>query len=204
MKLILALLFLFASHAKAEDLSKALHEAQFYFLIDADTKEVFLSKNADARIAPSSMTKIMTAYVVFDQIQRGKISLNSQCLIGRDAWHKSGSSMFLNYGDVVSIDSLVKGLLAVSGNDASIALAESTAGTHFREIRRSYRMCLRTGGNDIVMYTSSCINELMGIRCYLPTTNTNVPTLKRIATDACRNARSQWNGNCTVISLSHA
>jgi D-alanyl-D-alanine carboxypeptidase (penicillin-binding protein 5/6) len=128
MRLILALLFLFASPAKADEISKALHEAQFYFLIDADTKEVLLSKNADARIAPSSMTKIMTAYVVFDQIQKGKISLNSQCLVGKDAWHKSGSSMFLNYGDVVSIDSLVKGLLAVSGNDASIALAESTAG----------------------------------------------------------------------------
>lgn len=128
MKLILALLLFFALPVKAAELTSALREAQFYFLIDADTKEVLLSKNADARIPPSSMTKIMTAYVVFDQIQKGKISLNSQCLIGKDAWRKSGSSMFLNYGDVVSIDALLQGLLAVSGNDASIALAESTAG----------------------------------------------------------------------------
>ena len=128
MRLILALLLFFALPAKAAELTSALREAQFYFLIDADTKEVLLSKNADARIPPSSMTKIMTAYVVFDQIQKGKISLNSQCLIGKDAWRKSGSSMFLNYGDVVSIDALLQGLLAVSGNDASIALAESTAG----------------------------------------------------------------------------
>jgi len=128
MRLILALLLFFALPVKAAELTSALREAQFYFLIDADTKEVLLSKNADARIPPSSMTKIMTAYVVFDQIQKGKISLNSQCLIGKDAWRKSGSSMFLNYGDVVSIDALLQGLLAVSGNDASIALAESTAG----------------------------------------------------------------------------
>ena len=79
-------------------------------------------------MAPSSMTKLMTALVVFDQVKKGKISLNNQCLIGKDAWRKSGSSMFLNYGDVVSIDDLVRGLLAVSANDASIALAESVGG----------------------------------------------------------------------------
>jgi D-alanyl-D-alanine carboxypeptidase (penicillin-binding protein 5/6) len=79
-------------------------------------------------MAPSSMTKLMTALVVFDQVKKGKISLNNQCLIGKDAWRKSGSSMFLNYGDVVSIDDLIKGLLAVSANDASIALAQSVGG----------------------------------------------------------------------------
>jgi D-alanyl-D-alanine carboxypeptidase (penicillin-binding protein 5/6) len=105
-----------------------LNDAQFYFLIDAESKEVLLSKNADIRMAPSSMTKLMTALVVFDQVKKGKISLNNQCLIGKDAWRKSGSSMFLNYGDVVSIDDLIKGLLAVSANDASIALAQSVGG----------------------------------------------------------------------------
>jgi D-alanyl-D-alanine carboxypeptidase (penicillin-binding protein 5/6) len=112
----------------AESLNPFLQEAQFYFLIDADTKEVLLSRNADTRMAPSSMTKLMTAYVVFDQIKKGKVAFDNQCLIGKDAWRKSGSSMFLNYGDIVSIEDLVKGLLVVSGNDAAIALAETTAG----------------------------------------------------------------------------
>ncbi len=125
---LIALLIFLCAPAKAEVMSKTLQESQFYFLIDADTGEVLLSRNPDIRIAPSSMTKLMTAYVVFDQIQRGKISFDSQCLIGKDAWRKSGSSMFLNYGDVVSIDKLLQGLLAVSGNDAAIALAESSAG----------------------------------------------------------------------------
>lgn len=119
---------LFAAEVRAEDIGKNLRDAQFYFLIDADTKEVLLSRNADIPIPPSSMTKLMTAYVVFDQIQKGRISFDNQCLIGKDAWRKSGSSMFLNYGDVVSIEDLVKGLLVVSGNDAAIALAETTAG----------------------------------------------------------------------------
>ncbi len=114
--------------AKAEPINKSIQESQYYFLIDADTKEILLAKNADTRIAPSSMTKLMTAYVVFDQVKKGKISLDSQCMIGKDAWRKSGSSMFLNYGDVVTIDKLLQGLLAVSGNDAAIALAQSSAG----------------------------------------------------------------------------
>jgi len=126
------LLIFFAVQAKAGDsfgnLPAELAGVQFYFLIDADTKEILLSKNPDVRIAPSSMTKIMTAFVVFDQIKKGRITFENQCLIGKDAWRKSGSSMFLNYGDVVSIEDLVRGLLAVSGNDAAVALAESTAG----------------------------------------------------------------------------
>lgn len=117
---------LFLNVANAEE--KNFKDAGYYFLIDADTKQVLLSKNADVKIAPSSMTKMMTAYVVFSQIKQGKIDLDNQCLIGRDAWRKSGSSMFLNYGDVVSIEDLLKGLLVVSGNDAAIALAQTTAG----------------------------------------------------------------------------
>lgn len=104
-----------------------LHNAEYYFLMDADNKEILLSKNADEKIAPSSMTKLMTAYVVFDQIKKGLVRLDNRCMIGKDAWRKSGSSMFLNYGDVVSIEDLLKGLLAVSANDAAIALAETTA-----------------------------------------------------------------------------
>lgn len=114
-------------NTRADDSNSALQNSQYHFLIDANTKEVLLSKNADFRIAPSSMTKLMTAYVVFDQIKKGYLALNKQCLIGKDAWRKSGSSMFLNYGDVVSIEELIKGLLVVSGNDAAVALAEAGA-----------------------------------------------------------------------------
>ena len=89
--------------AKPFVMGQELREAQFYFLTDPDTGEVLLAKNPDTRIPPSSMTKVMTAYVVFDQLQKGSISVNNQCLIGKDAWRKSGSTMFLNYGDIVSM-----------------------------------------------------------------------------------------------------
>lgn len=124
---LLCLFFLFTiAESSAENLGRQLQEAQFYFLIDSDTKEVLLSKNPDVRIPPSSMTKLMTAYVVFDQVKKGHIKFDNKCLIGKDAWRKSGSSMFLNYGDIVSIEELLKGLLAVSGNDAAVALAEAS------------------------------------------------------------------------------
>jgi serine-type D-Ala-D-Ala carboxypeptidase (penicillin-binding protein 5/6) len=106
-----------------------LSKANYLLLMDQDTKEVLLERNADVQITPSSMTKLMTAYVIFDQLEKGTINLNNQCVIGKDAWKKSGSKMFLNYGDVVSIDQLITGLLVVSGNDASIALAEATSGS---------------------------------------------------------------------------
>lgn len=102
---------------------KEIRDHDYLLLIDKDSKEVLLSRNSSARMAPSSMTKLMTAYVVFDQIKKGNVSLNNYCVIGKDAWRKRGSTMFLNYGDIVSISDLVKGLLTVSGNDASVALA---------------------------------------------------------------------------------
>lgn len=131
-RLFLPIFFLLcASNLRAQEdgQDKKISDSSYYFLIDADTKEVLLAKNADARIPPSSMTKIMTAYVVFDQIAKGRLTLDNQCVIGKNAWRKSGSSMFLNYGDVVTVENLLKGLLAVSGNDASIALADVTSGS---------------------------------------------------------------------------
>ncbi len=122
-----ALLFTFAtSNIKAGEDYNLIKNHNFLYLIDYETGEVLLEKNANTRLAPSSMTKIMTAYIAFDQIKQGNISLDNQCIIGKDAWRKRGSTMFLNYGDIVSIDKLLKGLLVASGNDAAIALAQAT------------------------------------------------------------------------------
>ena len=76
---IFCCLFIVNSVLAKEDYLPNLSDAQYYFLIDADSKEVLLSKNADVRMAPSSMTKLMTALVVFDQVKKGKGSLKHQC-----------------------------------------------------------------------------------------------------------------------------
>jgi D-alanyl-D-alanine carboxypeptidase len=112
----------------------ALDNTGSYILFDPDMQQVLAAKNPDARIPPSSMTKIMTAYIIFDQINKGRLKTKDQCLIGKNVLEKSrirpGSTlMFLHYGDIVSVDQLIRGLLIVSGNDAAIALAEATAGS---------------------------------------------------------------------------
>lgn len=106
----------------------ALKEADFYFLIDPDNDDVLLEKNADVKVVPSSMTKLMTAYVIFDQISKGFLRLDQQCIVSKDAYQKQGSTMFLNQGQKVTIDELLTGLLVVSGNDSAVVLAQETAG----------------------------------------------------------------------------
>lgn len=119
----------FLNSASAKSIKKPDMGQQYYYLIDLDTKEVLAQNNAQIPIPPSSMTKVMTAFVAFDLIEKNLLSLDKQCKIGYEAWRKSGSSMFLNHGDVVSMDKLLQGLLAVSGNDAAIAVAKNAAGS---------------------------------------------------------------------------
>lgn len=97
-------------------------------LIDYDTSEVLFEKNADDRAQPSSMTKIMTAYLIFDKLEDNKISLNDEIQISPEAWKQIGSRMFLNVGSKVSVDDLLNGLIIQSGNDAAYALAEGVSG----------------------------------------------------------------------------
>jgi serine-type D-Ala-D-Ala carboxypeptidase (penicillin-binding protein 5/6) len=98
-------------------------------LIDYATGRVLLAKNADEPLEPASMTKIMTAYIVMKALQEGRIKSESLVTISRNAREMEGSDMFLEVGDQVTVDNLIKGLIVVSGNDAAIALAEFLSGT---------------------------------------------------------------------------
>lgn len=98
-------------------------------LMDYETGEILYAKNADEKAFPSSMTKIMTAYLVFEKLDNGKIALTDKIQISNDAWKQIGSRMFLNIGSKVSVDDLLKGLIVQSGNDAAYALAEGTTGS---------------------------------------------------------------------------
>ena len=101
-------------------------------VVDHSSGAVLAEKNADQKISPASMTKIMTAVVVFDQLKNKKIKLTDQFIVSKKAWNatKTGeSTMFLVPGDKVSIEDLLRGLIIVSGVDASIVLAEGVSGT---------------------------------------------------------------------------
>ncbi len=101
--------------------------AKAYLLIDHNSGHVLAEKNADKRIEPASLTKLMTAYVVLFEIERGGISLEDEVKISEKAWRMRGSRMFLRVNSLVQVKELLKGLIVQSGNDASVALAEHIA-----------------------------------------------------------------------------
>ena len=100
-----------------------------YILLEANTNTVIAEFNSDNQIAPASMTKVMSAYVIADQIANGAISLDDQVLISEKAWRTGGSKMFIEAGKKVSVKDLLSGIVIQSGNDATIAMAEYVAGS---------------------------------------------------------------------------
>ena len=103
--------------------------ARGYLLLDFDSGRVLASKSADQTMEPASITKLMTAYVVFRAIRSGQISLDDEVVVSEKAWRTTGSRMFIEVGKKVPVSELLMGMIVQSGNDASVALAEYVAGT---------------------------------------------------------------------------
>lgn len=104
------------------------------YLEDLSTGAVLFQKDADRRMPPASMAKMMTAYVAFDQIRKGELKLDELVTVRPETWQKwhgpaAGSTMFLSPGEQVSVENLLNGIIVLSGNDACVVLAERIAGT---------------------------------------------------------------------------
>jgi D-alanyl-D-alanine carboxypeptidase (penicillin-binding protein 5/6) len=104
-------------------------QATSFLLIDAKTQTVLAEHNADERNPPASLTKIMTGYVVEEEIRRGRLGTDELVQISVNAWRTGGSKMFVREGTSVPVSELLKGVIIQSGNDASVALAEHIAGS---------------------------------------------------------------------------
>ncbi len=101
-------------------------------IVDADTGAVLLEKNSNEHMPTSSMSKVMTMYMVFEALKQGRLHLNDELLVSEKAWREGmddGSRMFIQVGTKVKVEDLIRGVIVQSGNDASIALAEGIAGT---------------------------------------------------------------------------
>src|SRR5690349_21503305 len=109
-------------------------------LIDFDTGAVLLEKNPDERMPPSSMSKLMTMYVVFDLLKQGRLQLDQMLPVSERAWRMGGSKMFVHVGNQVSVENLARGVIVQSGNDACIVLAEGISGSEqqFAELMNDY------------------------------------------------------------------
>ena len=108
--------------------------AKVAYLIDLSSGAVLYAKNADVRMPPASMAKMMTTDVAFELIDKGQLPLNKMCTVRPETWQKwhgpqAGSTMFLSPNEQVSVENLLKGIVTLSGNDASVVLAECIAGT---------------------------------------------------------------------------
>ena len=106
--------------------------ARTAILQDYHSGEILYEKDADRKIFPASMTKIMTSIIAFDLLKNGELNLDDKFIVSENAWRLSQagySSMFIMVGDQISVENLLKGIIISSGNDACIALAEGIAGT---------------------------------------------------------------------------
>jgi serine-type D-Ala-D-Ala carboxypeptidase (penicillin-binding protein 5/6) len=104
-------------------------QAKHAFVLEVETGTVLLDKGADERIPPASMSKIMTAYIVFGMLKEGRAALTDELPVSERAWRLQGSKMFVPIGGRISIDDLLKGVIIQSGNDACLVLAEGLAGS---------------------------------------------------------------------------
>src|SRR3984885_612664 len=104
-------------------------DARAYIVVDYRTDKILAAKDAVARMEPASLTKLMTAYIVFQELATGKLKLDEQVMVSEHAWRAEVSRTFIDPGKPVSVEFLILGMIVQSGNDATIALAERIAGT---------------------------------------------------------------------------
>ncbi len=103
--------------------------ARSFLLIDITANQVLASQEADTPVEPASLTKLMAAYLVFDAVKAGKLSLAQPLPVSERAWKMPGSRMFIDPKMQVPVEDLIKGMVVQSGNDATVALAEGVAGS---------------------------------------------------------------------------
>ncbi|MBQ0946456.1 D-alanyl-D-alanine carboxypeptidase [Ideonella sp. 4Y16] len=132
LSLLLSTLLLAASAARAQSPQPPEVAARGYLLLDMSARQVLAERNADAPAEPASLTKLMTAYVVFQALKDRKIALDQRLPVSERAWAErkgGGSLMFIDPKMTPTVDELLKGMIVQSGNDAAVALAEGVSGT---------------------------------------------------------------------------
>lgn len=128
--------------------------AHAWLLVDYATGNVLVEHNADQRLAPASLTKLMTAYLLFERLKTGQIHLSDKVVITPNAAHARGSRVYLRPGTQVTVEDLIKSMLVRSANDATMALAEYAAGSESRFVEEMNQRA-RTWGLDGTTFVNS-------------------------------------------------
>ena len=118
-----------ASTAASTPLGPMDTAAKFALILDFNTGATLLDKDGDAPMPPSSMTKLMTAYIIYGMLKAGRLTLDQELPVSERAWRMQGSKMFVPLGGTVRVEDLIRGVIVQSGNDACVVLAEAVAGS---------------------------------------------------------------------------
>jgi D-alanyl-D-alanine carboxypeptidase (penicillin-binding protein 5/6) len=146
--MLAALLCLFAALAQAAAPQPPSVVGRSWLVGDLSSGQVLAAHKADERIEPASLTKIMTAYVVFQALRDKKLALEQQVNVSRRAWRAPGARMFIEPRRPVTVEQLIRGMVVQSGNDACIALAEAVAGSEEVFVQRMNHEAARLGLKD--------------------------------------------------------
>jgi D-alanyl-D-alanine carboxypeptidase (penicillin-binding protein 5/6) len=141
---------LFSSAQAQDGFTTAAKQA---IVLDYNTGTVLLEKNADERMPTSSMSKVMTMYMVFDALKKGTITLENKFSVSEKAWRMQGSKMFVHVNDSVRVEDLIRGVIVQSGNDATIVLAEGLAGTE-----EAFAAAMNAKAKELGMLNSNFMN----------------------------------------------
>ncbi|MCL4185039.1 MAG: D-alanyl-D-alanine carboxypeptidase [Burkholderiaceae bacterium] len=141
----LPLFFLVASHAVLAQVAPPAIAARSWLLLDATTGQVLASHEPDVKIEPASLTKVMTAYLTFNALKEKRITTEQRPAVSPAAWKAIGSRMFVDPAKPATIEELLNGMIVQSGNDASIVLAETLAGSEASFAEQMNREAQRLG-----------------------------------------------------------
>lgn len=141
--------------------------AKAAIIMDFRTGLVLFEKNADQRIPPASMSKLMTAYMIFDRLKKGRLKLDDEITVSEKAWKMGGSQMFLKVGDRVRAEDLIRGIIIQSGNDACVAMAEALSGSEEGFVHEMNEAAQQLGLTNSSFANSTGLdapNHLMSVR----------------------------------------
>ena len=126
--------------------------AKAWVLVDFDSGRILAEHNANEQIEPASLTKIMTSYIIFHEINANRLKLDDMVTISKNAWQQPGSRSFVNVGSQLPVEILVKGMIIQSGNDSTVALAEKVAGNveAFAQLMNEYAQKLGMNNTHFV------------------------------------------------------
>ena len=122
--------------------------ASAWLTLDVNSNQIIAASNPEQKVEPASLTKLMAAYVIFDALEKGRLTLDQEILISEKAWRTEGSRMFIEPNTRVKVDDLLQGFIVQSGNDATVALAEAVAGTESAFVALMNEEAARQGLRD--------------------------------------------------------